>query len=352
MSEPSAIPDPAPTIEADEPAEPVLPPGPGVVAAIVWLVLFFVVQVPFFVVSDVFLDIGRGLYLPLTTMGIFFAALLILRLRQGRHWRRTLALRGLNWTHAVCVLLLVPVLFVLYAPLDWALKLAYRAAGVSDSALNPYAVYGDFVEFLGEMPMPLAALYVMVFFGALPGIGEELYFRGFVGRGLVAQRGVLLGVLLTSLLFGVMHLHPFQSVATAVVGIVMHVLFLWSRSLSASILYHVTHNCANAALMLVLESVPQESLPTLLAAPEPPWPLVVAAGLSVATLGWFYHRTRVQWRLPDGALWWPGYFDTAMPPAELNARAVAGQSGKRPGIVAALAYAVFIAVLGQEIIAE
>jgi uncharacterized protein len=354
MSEASAVPDPEQPIEPDEPEEtpePVAPPGPGIVAAIVWLILFFLAQA-LLVTPVSFLNIGPQYALPVTTMAIFLAALLILGLGLGRGWRRTLALRGLAWTHVACVLLLVPVLFLLYSRLGWVLDLAYQAAGVADEPIEAHALYGDFVDFLGGMPIPQAVLYVVVFFGALPGVGEELLYRGFIGRGLVAQRGVLVGILLTSFFFGIMHAHPIQSVSAAVIGIVMHVLFLWSRSLSASILYHVTHNSASAAFMLVLGSVPQESIPAWLGAAEAPWPLVGAAGLSVVALGWLYHRSRVQWLLPDGSAWWPGYFDTAMPPAELGARAIAGHPGIWPVILAVLAYVVFIGTLGWVIVGQ
>ena len=54
--------------------------------------------------------------------------------------------------------------------------------------------------------------------GLGPGLSEELWCRGFLGRGLVEHYGVILGVLLTSFLFGLIHGDPHQGTMAMLMG--------------------------------------------------------------------------------------------------------------------------------------
>ena len=88
------------------------------------------------------------------------------------------------------------------------------------------------------------SLPVMIFVIALmPAIGEELIFRGAIGRVLISNLGLVGGVLLTSFLFGWLHIHPVHAISVMPLGLAMHVVYLWSRSFWLPMLLHFLNNC-------------------------------------------------------------------------------------------------------------
>lgn len=75
-----------------------------------------------------------------------------------------------------------------------------------------------------------------------PAVGEELVFRGLIGRGLIHRYGAWKGVLLTSVLFGIAHLWPPQVLATIPVAIVLHTLYLQTRTIWIPVMVHTCNN--------------------------------------------------------------------------------------------------------------
>src|SRR5262249_22812770 len=88
--------------------------------------------------------------------------------------------------------------------------------------------------------------------GLGPALAEELWCRGFMGRGLVARFGVVGGVLLTSLFFGLLHLDPALILATGFLGLCLHFVYLTTRSLWLPMLLHFLTN----SLAVVLTHYP------------------------------------------------------------------------------------------------
>lgn len=88
-----------------------------------------------------------------------------------------------------------------------------------------------------------AALPLLLFFlSVVPAVGEEWMLRGLIGRGLVARWGIAGGVIWTSILFAVMHLDPPHVAAVFPIGIMLHVVYLTTRSFWMPILYHFLNN--------------------------------------------------------------------------------------------------------------
>jgi membrane protease YdiL (CAAX protease family) len=88
-----------------------------------------------------------------------------------------------------------------------------------------------------------ASLPLLLFFLAVvPAVGEEWMLRGLIGRGLVARWGIVPGVLLTSVLFAGMHLDPPHVAAVFPIGVIMHYVYLTTRSFWMPILYHFLNN--------------------------------------------------------------------------------------------------------------
>ena len=85
----------------------------------------------------------------------------------------------------------------------------------------------------------------LLFWIFISGVAEELIFRGFVlSRIFLRTRSVGIALLVSSLLFGLIHLNQgwYYVFATSLFGLCYGVVALWRRSLFPAILAHVWHN--------------------------------------------------------------------------------------------------------------
>lgn len=94
------------------------------------------------------------------------------------------------------------------------------------------------VMMTGDVPLWLTLLA----FALAPGICEEIAFRGFLLSGFRRSGRTTLAVVLSSLLFGVMHLIPQQVFNAALLGLVLGYLAVRSDSLLPGIAFHVCYN--------------------------------------------------------------------------------------------------------------
>lgn len=87
---------------------------------------------------------------------------------------------------------------------------------------------------------PLAVMILVI--AVLPAIGEEIVFRGAIGRVLICHLGLWSGLLMTSFLFGLIHIHPVHAVTVMPLGLAIHLLYLGSRSFWIPMLLHFENN--------------------------------------------------------------------------------------------------------------
>ena len=107
---------------------------------------------------------------------------------------------------------------------------------------------------------PASRIAIAIFGVTLAPIVEELLFRGFLQPVLVAAAGVFPGILLTSVLFGALHLAQnagmWQSgFLITIVGFVLGVIRHVSGSTRASAITHVAYNSLPCAA-LILQGIP------------------------------------------------------------------------------------------------
>lgn len=160
-------------------------------------------------------------------------------------------------------------------------------------------------------------LVVIVVGCLMPALAEEAFFRGFLGRGLIARYGELPGVLLTSMLFGAVHLEPLHILCTFILGLFLHALFLFSHSLWPPILLHMLNNVAAFGLLKCeLEGLIPASVVADLYQTSICW---TAAFASAGCL-WILWRTRRKWTNEDGSPLGRSFFTVEPPslPARLD----------------------------------
>ena len=132
--------------------------------------------------------------------------------------------------------------------------------------MHVYPPGGDIVELqfavsriLKTSPGLWATLLV---FAVAPAVIEELAFRGFILSGFESIRGKWKAILLTSLLFGLAHGVIQQTMITFVVGMILGVIAIQTRSIIPCILFHLTHN-SMAVLLSKANSAVIETSPIL-----------------------------------------------------------------------------------------
>lgn len=232
-------------------------------------------------------------------IGISF---LVIRLAVGRNWTRQLALRRPGTYHTVLALLSFPALVLLGNG-------AYTAIRRVLPSISDLGVPGmeQMSTVFGSWPWPVAVLLI----GVGPGVGEELWCRGFLGRGLVGRYGAVVGILFSSFFFGLIHLDPCQGTMAMLMGFWLHFVYLTGRSLWLPIMLHFLNN----SLAVVSHRIP--GLSVIEEAPEN-LPLLVygGAGLLMAAVGWALYCSRARVAGADGgpAPWQPPFPGVMYPP--------------------------------------
>jgi membrane protease YdiL (CAAX protease family) len=315
----------APSATGTDSASPPKPwrPGPGLLGAVGWLIAYIAIQV---VPVAVLLVMQKGIAVAdsetrefVTENSVLIAVVACLAgvaipvaLFRSQS-RRLLAIRGIRPVHLViCVLLVVPLLTINLQLASWFGELTRKEP--LRELENPY-----------EPIMNQSMTIVFVVLCVLPAVGEETFFRGFLGRGLLARWQLIPGMLLTSLPFGLLHFESREHiVATTLLGICLHAAYVMTRTLAAPIIMHILNNTVPAIGFKVAMQEGLLDKDTLHQMDTLPPLLLISGACAVVALGALLYQTRTRWLLPDGSTWSPGYVATEMPPAGVPARAVSG----------------------------
>lgn len=175
--------------------------------------------------------------------------LLLLRFGIGPEWRRKVALRRPPVVPLVLSLMILPGLMLTHAAVHAGLHETAEAVMRTfdpKADLDSGSMDSQLKAMLAPWPLWLAVLII----GVGPGVIEEFFCRGFLGRGLVARFGPVGGVLLTSMLFGMLHLAPLYAVGTMVMGALLHATYLATRSLWVPVLLHFLNNSLTVLAVL------------------------------------------------------------------------------------------------------
>lgn len=131
---------------------------------------------------------------------------------------------------------------------------------IENKRVIPFIIVGTIALFVGIdpigdlIPMPESIKEVFLNIGHQTGIFtflamviaapilEELIFRGIILEGLLKNYSPIKSILISSFLFGIVHLNPWQFVTGLLFGIFCGWVYYRSRSLSLSIIIHASAN--------------------------------------------------------------------------------------------------------------
>jgi len=169
-------------------------------------------------------------------------------------------------------------------------------------------------ESFAGAPVWLSVLVI----GMGPAVAEELVFRGFIGRGLVGRRGLVPGMVITSILFGLMHIHPVQALGVIPLGFALHFVYFTTRSLWAPMTLHFLNN--SLSVLWVQLGVEGTRLDRLVEEDSDlPLHILVVSVAMVVSIALILWQTRVQYISSDGSAWNPGFISTETPPPAAGA---------------------------------
>jgi membrane protease YdiL (CAAX protease family) len=198
--------------------------------------------------------------------GYFFGlafTVIVLRIVVGRRWIRDIGLARVPPYHLLLGVLSLPGFIILS---DALAKLVHPIDGVAHEALgiNPLGDMGEALQAIfANLHWSIAVLAI----GVGPGFVEELWCRGFLGRGFIGRYGWLPGIALSSSFFGMLHAWPPSYViTTAAMGACLHFAYVTSRSLWVPVAMHFANN--SFAALAVLNLVPAEKIDAAIAANE------------------------------------------------------------------------------------
>ncbi len=106
---------------------------------------------------------------------------------------------------------------------------------------------------LNSAPSPWLIVLVIA---VIPAVCEELAFRGFILTGCQSMRGKWTPIVLSALFFGAAHGIFQQSILASIVGIVLGIIAVQTKSLLPCIVFHATHN----ALPVLMTSLPTHAV--------------------------------------------------------------------------------------------
>lgn len=104
----------------------------------------------------------------------------------------------------------------------------------------------------------------LLFISFVPGFVEELFFRGYMQRRLLQAWSAWAAILVTSLLFGIMHFYPHQVVFAFTIGLWLGVLAWRTGSIWPSMLCHAFWNGSATAAVIGLKWAGMEDDPPLI----------------------------------------------------------------------------------------
>ncbi|MCL2801708.1 MAG: CPBP family intramembrane metalloprotease [Treponema sp.] len=111
-----------------------------------------------------------------------------------------------------------------------------------------------FLEILGTLMADQPLVVSLIYIGLIAALSEELFFRGLILDGFVNNYSKRKAIIISALLFGMIHLNPWQFAAGFIVGIVLAWICIETKSILLCIYMHFLHN-AGVVILYRLQDV-------------------------------------------------------------------------------------------------
>lgn len=199
-----------------------------------------------------FLKDSNSGYKTITVVGVFMVQSLILMLpllilsirKEGSFkWRELGFSRGGIWKS----LLPAFVGYLSYVGISIVITATVLLSGIK---IPGYQIQAPIIPVFGESGPALFVAGIIVLFVA-PFV-EEIFFRGFMLQGFVNDLGKYVGAILTAVLFAAFHLEFGSFIPVIILGIILSVLFIRSKSIWPCLWFHLINNTVAFVMQILI----------------------------------------------------------------------------------------------------
>ncbi len=183
----------------------------------------------------------------ISSIGLFAVPSLIIASMMGK---RTGEYLELDRFPAYSVIILASLIMVLSLPLNnllsfWnsQLQLPSGLSSVQEYFENKEEQGGELMKSFLDNPSKTALIINLFVIAVVPSFAEELFFRGILQKLFINwTKNVHIGILITGLVFGLLHFQFLSAVPRIFQGIIIGYLFYWTKSLWIPIIAHLVNN--------------------------------------------------------------------------------------------------------------
>ncbi len=209
------------------------------------------------------LNLDRSfLLIGVTSLGVLFLIVPMVRVRLGRDFRKIIGWRTPRHEEVIfAVATVIPI--AILGDLLYELSRSWWATGPVQHLFSQ-AVQSSSLDYLRSTFEGVSFPVLIVALALGPAIGEELIFRGVIGRGLVQRFGPWSGSIITAILFAFAHVSPSHAVATLPIAFLLQFLYIKTGTIWIPILVHFCNNLL-AVSMMRFDFVPEIPVTPLIA---------------------------------------------------------------------------------------
>jgi uncharacterized protein len=130
--------------------------------------------------------------------------------------------------------------------------------------------------------------------GIIPAFVEEMLFRGIILNGFRGNYSMKKTIILSSVLFGIIHLNPWQFVTAFIIGIISAWICIKTASIILSIYIHLFNNMVSVLAMKFRDTISIKGFNTAFSEQtfQPAWFDIVGVVFTVAGIVLFLHNIR------------------------------------------------------------
>lgn len=137
--------------------------------------------------------------------------------------------------------------YLLYLGIAFIVNLIIIYTGIK---IPGFQIQERFLPIFGENTLGLIIAGILIVLVAP--VLEEIFFRGFLLRTLVNKWGIVLGSIISSALFAVLHLQFGSIIPVFILGLIINWMVIRSKSILPSIFFHIFNNAIAFTIELLI----------------------------------------------------------------------------------------------------
>lgn len=132
----------------------------------------------------------------------------------------------------------------------------------------------------------------LIVVAVLPGVAEEIVFRGILQKEIIRLSGKpILSIVIAALLFSAMHMQFFTFLPRFALGIMLGLVFYWSKNIWVPIILHFLNNALSVVAWYILSPGEIENSLESVGTTSNMWPLAIVSILAVITILYYFRKS-------------------------------------------------------------